>query len=129
MARAFATWIARHPDDGRFILNNGYDWSYFRVEDAPFQVVSLVFSGDGAASDAVDLELSDGTREPLQPERLYLGEQGALYATVKHGAFEARFSRGAQLSLAPLLREDDAGAIWLEFAGQRVRLPVSPRKA
>ena len=29
---------AGHPDDGRFIFNNGYDWSYFRVEDAPFFV-------------------------------------------------------------------------------------------
>src|SRR5205809_4885030 len=36
MARAFASWIDLHPDDGRFILNNGYDWSYFRVEDVPF---------------------------------------------------------------------------------------------
>ena len=35
MARAFASWVARHPDDGRYILSNGYDWSYFRVEDAP----------------------------------------------------------------------------------------------
>jgi len=33
---ALHTWIARHPDDGRFILTNGYDWTYFRVEDAPF---------------------------------------------------------------------------------------------
>ena len=32
LARALASWIARHPDDGRFILTNGYDWTYFTVE-------------------------------------------------------------------------------------------------
>ena len=32
MQRAFASWLARHPDDGRFILSNGYDWTYLTVE-------------------------------------------------------------------------------------------------
>ena len=27
LAEAFHTWIARHPDDGRYILTNGYDWT------------------------------------------------------------------------------------------------------
>src|SRR5262249_16688768 len=38
MSTAFASWIAIHPDDGRFILTNGYDWTYFTVKDAPFLV-------------------------------------------------------------------------------------------
>ena len=41
LADAMHTWIARHPDDGRYILSNGYDWSYFTVEDAPFVVRSV----------------------------------------------------------------------------------------
>ena len=43
MATAFASWITTHPDDGRFILTNGYDWTYFTVKDAPF-FVKRVFS-------------------------------------------------------------------------------------
>ncbi|HET9932942.1 MAG TPA: hypothetical protein VFQ35_19695 [Polyangiaceae bacterium] len=129
MARAFSSWIARHPDDGRFILNNGYDWSYFRVEDAPFQVISLILPDDSRASGCLQVELSDGTLEDLGPESLEIGPNGAVYAAVKGGAFQARFSRAAQLALAPLLAEDGDGALALDFAGQRVRLPISSRKA
>lgn len=129
MAKAFSSWIARHPDDGRFILSNGYDWTYFRVEGAPFQVVSLTLEGDPERTDRVCLELSDGTSEQLEPERLRLGDEGALYTSVKDGGFDARFSRSAQLALAPLLREDETGAICLEFAGKRVVLAVALRKA
>jgi len=124
MAKAFSSWIARHPDDGRFILNNGYDWSYFQVEDAPFQVVSLQFSGSGAS-----IELSDGSVEPFVGQSLRVGPRDALYVTVKGGAFEARFSRGAQLALLPWLVEEEKGGLSLDFGGQRVRLPVLSRKA
>src|SRR6516162_6749637 len=56
LAQAMHTWIGRHPDDGRFILSNGYDWSYFTVEDAPFFVRALRLEGGQAI-----LALSDGT--------------------------------------------------------------------
>ncbi len=99
------SWIGRHPDDGRYVLNNGYDWSYFTVEDAPFQVRSL-----RQEPRRVILGLSDGTEEPWHPEATRVGEDGAIYASVKAqakgGPFEARFSRHAQTSLAPLLVED-----------------------
>src|SRR3954468_16729478 len=36
LERALRGWIARHPDDGRLILTNGYDWCYFRAEGAPY---------------------------------------------------------------------------------------------
>jgi uncharacterized protein len=124
MARAFSSWIQRHPDDGRFILSNGYDWSYFRVEDAPFQVNSLRFSSDTAS-----IELSDGSIEPFAAETVRVGPDDALYVAVKGGAFEARFSRSAQLGLAPFLVDGPDGAISLDFGGQQVRLPVSSRKA
>ena len=71
MARAFASWIGRHPDDGRFILNNGYDWSYFQVEDVPFFVLGV---REGASG--LELALSDGSQSPLDPASLALGAQG-----------------------------------------------------
>lgn len=121
MARAFSTWIDRHPDDGRFILNNGYDWTYFEVKDAPFLVVAIHGAQGGASR--VELELSDATREPLRPELLELGENDALYQPVKGGRFLSRFSRPAQLSLAPLLGQAQNGAIFLELGGRRFDLP------
>ena len=41
MAKAFAKWVRRHPDDGRWILSNGYDWCYFTVEDTGYFVLGL----------------------------------------------------------------------------------------
>jgi hypothetical protein len=35
MSTAFASWIAIHPDDGRFVLTNGYDRTYFTVKTPP----------------------------------------------------------------------------------------------
>lgn len=124
MARAFASWIDRHPDDGRFILNNGYDWTYVRVEDAPFAVV-LLHGIDAGGSAGVELELSDGSREPLEPERITVGADGSLVSTVKGGRFRARFRRTAQLGLAPFLAEDENGRTLLLIGGRAHPLSVA----
>lgn len=118
LARAMHSWIARHPDDGRFILTNGYDWTYFRVDDAPFTVRSL-----RVLPDAVMLSLSDETEEALVPETLRIGHDDALYVKVKGGAFEARFSRHAQTALAPALAEGSDGKLELRIAGRAYPLP------
>ncbi len=105
LALAMHTWIRRHPDDSRYILSNGYDWTYFTVDDAPFTVQRL--REDGAQ---LVLCLSDATEEGWVPEETRTGEGGALYTRVKRaltpdgGApFEAKFSRHAQAALAPYL--------------------------
>ncbi len=102
LVAALRSWIARHPDDGRYILTNGYDWTYFTVDDAPYFVEAL-----RAEPARVVLRLYDGTEEPWQPEATRIGGNGALYALVKRdargGPFEAKFSRHAQTSLEPLL--------------------------
>ncbi len=105
MARAFARWIRLHPDDGRFILSNGYDWTYFTVEDVPFFVRTLRIV-DGRAL----LTTNDGEEEPLDVASLREGRGGALYCRV-HGQYEARFSAEAQTWLAPLLELDEEGRV------------------
>jgi hypothetical protein len=113
MVRAFASWIARHPDDGRYILTNGYDWTYFTVEDVPF-FVERIEDRDGCPW----LALSDGSDEPLDPEALFLPSDDRLYSRVKGGAFDARFGRQAQLALAPWLEERENGELALVIAGK-----------
>ncbi len=113
-ARAFASWIGLHPDDGRFILSNGYDWTYFRVEDVPFFVLGLREEGGQLL-----LGLFDGSESLLAPETLTLGARGALYTTVKGGKFRARFRQAAQTALAPWLSSDENGLLFLEIAGAR----------
>ncbi len=113
LAAAMHSWISRHPDDGRFILTNGYDWTYFTVGDAPYVVRSIAVTDDD-----VVLLLSDGTEETWAPETTRVAAGGALYTKVKRGKevgvpgskmvpaeFEAKFSRHAQLALAPYLRD------------------------
>ena len=106
LATAMHSWITRHPDDGRFILSNGYDWTYFTVEDAPFVVRSVRADGEKLV-----LALSDATEEAWDPTATRVGEGGALYTEVKRaakgGPYEAKFSRFAQTALAPFLTEVD----------------------
>lgn len=110
LERALRSWIARHPDDDRLILTNGYDWCYFRVDDAPFFVTALRVETDGA----VTLTLFDDTTERLDPATLSVGDDGVVYARVKAGRFEARFSRHAQTQLADILVEGDPPTVNVE---------------
>lgn len=100
LAVALASWIRRHPDDGRLILSNGYDWCYFTARDTPFFVDALRV--DEAATSAT-LVLFDGSEEPLDLDGLALDDDGVVVARVRGGAFEAKLSRHAQTQLAPLL--------------------------
>ena len=124
MRKAFASWLRRHPDDGRPILSNGYDWTYFTVEDTPYFVEQLVPAGK-ADTEPV-LVLSDGSSEALRLSNLRVDQQGLVYCWVKNGDHEARFTRLAQLSLATLVveqpgSEGDLNPV-LELRGQRVAL-------
>ena len=118
MARAFASWIRRHPDDGRFVLSNDYDWTYFEVEDAPFFVVSVALPN-------AELELSDGSTERLDPRQLWIGPRERVYTRVKHGQFVAAFTRHAQLALAELLVAGPKGEPAFELAGELI--PIARR--
>lgn len=113
MARAFASWVCRHPDDGRYILSNGYDWSYLTVEDAPFFVSAVRVDGERP-----ELVLASGESEPLDPAGLVVGRDDALYVRVKHGAFTAKLTPAAQLELAPLLVDLPDGRVGIRVGDQ-----------
>lgn len=114
LQQALHTWIGRHPDDGRFILTNGYDWTYFTVDDVPFYV-RAIREQDGEAI----LVLSDGTEEPLDPKTVTMGERGDLYLEIAHpsadkakaGPFRAKLTRHAQTQLEPFLSQNDGKAV------------------
>jgi hypothetical protein len=114
LQQALHTWIGRHPDDGRYILTNGYDWTYFTVDDVPF-FVRAIREVDG---DAV-LVLSDETEEPLDPKTVTTGERGELYLEIQHpsadkakaGPFRAKLTRHAQTQLGPFLDQRDERVI------------------
>lgn len=117
LEEALHSWIARHPDDGRYILTNGYDWTYFQVDDVPYMVRSV-----RVAEGLIDLVLSDGSVEPLDPSSLRVGKGEALYVKVKSGSFDAKFSRHAQAELGEALVFDDEGFICVELGGGKHRI-------
>ena len=127
LAAALHGWISRHPDDGRYILTNGYDWTYFTVDDAPFFVRAL-----RVEPARVVLALSDGTEEPWDPSTTRIGPDGALYARVKRsapgGPYEAKFTPHAQASLEPLVVEPEGGeGVAIMIGGRSVRVGASGR--
>jgi hypothetical protein len=116
MRRAFASWLARHPDDGRPILNNGYDWTYLTVEGAT-RFVQGVLSVAGRPQ----LSLLDGTELALDPARLSVDADGQLWLSLPEGE-PARFTAAAQLGLGPWLVERD-GQVGVQIDGQFSPIP------
>lgn len=121
MRQAFASWIGRHPEDGRFVLCNGYDWSYFHVEDAPYFV-----RGVRSVGATLSLSLSDQTEEELAPQTLRSGARGALYCRVKLGSFDAKFTPSAQAALVPYVVESAAGDPLLRLGEREYSIPARP---
>jgi uncharacterized protein len=118
LAHAMHTWISRHPDDGRYILTNGYDWTYFIVDDVPYFVTAIREENGDAR-----LLLSDGSEEILDPASLRPGERGDVYLTVKRdakgGPFDAKLTRHAQTQLEPFLEPDGEGVAVVTRAGKK----------
>ena len=115
MQKAFASWLTRHPDDGRYILSNGYDWTYLTVE-GPGRFVA------GVRSRPPGLVLLDGRELPLDPTALSTDREGRVWVSLPEGE-RACFTAGAQLGLEPWLSERE-GELGLEIDGRFV--PIEP---
>ena len=111
MHKAFASWLARHPDDGRDILSNGYDWTYLTVE-GPRYFVQAVQRGEGGPK----LVMLDGQERRLEPQNLTCDAEGKLWFSLPGGE-KACFTPAAQVQLEPWLRERD-GIVGLEIEGR-----------
>lgn len=98
--RAFFRWVRLHPDDGRTILSNGYDWTYFVALATPLFVERLALR-DGE----LVLRLVDGVERPFVPEEASLDEAGVVRVALPDRGFSARFLPDAQRDLLPILEE------------------------
>ena len=105
LAAAMHTWLSYHPDDGRVILENGFDWCYIKVEDTA-HFVKAIHEVSGAPS----IELLSGHTEALRASTVSVDEDGVVLVQVlPRGAKTpqpARFLREAQLGLAPWLIDE-----------------------
>jgi hypothetical protein len=119
LAAALHRWIRRHPDNGRYILSNGYDWTYLAVDDAPYFVQRL-----RTEPERIVLTLSDETEELFDPAATRIGRDDAIYVQVKRaapdGPYEAKFTPHAQGSFGALLVDADVPSV--RIGGNVVRI-------
>src|SRR5262249_38727988 len=103
-------------DDGRYCLRNDINWAYVAVEGPALFVRATRVDDAGN----LQLTLSDDRSEPLRPETLRQGPDGALYCDARDGRFVARFDRFAMQQLESVLREDGEG-VYLALGDRRIR--------
>jgi len=117
-------WRSLEPaPGGRWIVRIGRESAYVSVGDAPYAVRGVV-AGDG---EGPSLLLSDGSREPLDPATLRIGEDGVLRCSVKGGR-PARFCRAAHVALGMALEEDPPGSGTFVLPSGGRRWPVVPSR-
>jgi len=102
--------------DGRGRLELGEDKVDVEIEDTPWVVTGC----DGTPDAGFAVTLNDGTREPLDPATLRVGDANVLYCRVKRGAHEARFLRPAYYELLRHAEPGPAGEPVLAVPGHRV---------
>ena len=108
LARGMMSWLTRHPGDGRWVLENGWDWCYLAVDDVPWVAGSARVVGDDLV-----VSLADGSEEPIAA--LVVDADGVLRGAVKAaargGPHPCKLSRTAQLSLIDHLVEGPDGVV------------------
>lgn len=90
------------------------------VDDTPFVIVRAAI---GADVGAIEVHLSDGSREPLDAGTLVLDPRGIPYCRVKGGVFRARLSISAWLQLAERIEVDPGSGVPALVLGDR-RIPL-----
>jgi hypothetical protein len=134
LARAMGSWMNRHPHDGRYVLDNGWDWCWLTVDDAPFVVRAVRI--EPGPTPAMIVSLNDGTDASIDPadgEALWIDDAGGLRCLVhpekRGGAMEARFDRHALASLGDRLVElEDGRDGSLGLAVGATPIPLRPRR-
>jgi hypothetical protein len=93
--------------EGRYLIEYGEETTYLDVEDTAFVIKSIHKScASGNSEECIEMLLSDGTVELLQPETLYIGADNVLYCSIKGKQFDARFLRPSYYQLAELIEHE-----------------------
>jgi hypothetical protein len=98
----------RRDSVGNYYIETESEQCPIRVDDVPYVVrtISLASSGTNGEPIVVQMDLSDGSSETLEPETLTIGNRNIIYCDVKKGRHEARFSRQAYYQLAEHIEQD-----------------------
>jgi hypothetical protein len=125
LRRALFRWLDRlPPPDGRYVLRlDERRFAYLEdVADTPLVARAARVDGGGG----VQLALSDGSEEPLDPTTLTVDAAGVLRAWVRGGRLEARLASSAAAVVADAITEA-GGRPRLRLAGRSYE--ILPRSA
>ena len=94
--------------EDRYVINMNGESCYVELEDTAFVVCSVSYQEvTGAQAARFILLLSDGNKEELQPDTLFVGQADVLYCRIKEDVFPARFKRTAYYQLAQYIEEEN----------------------
>ena len=116
LAAQFLRSVEWSEADGAFLVRLRHFRGWLDVEDTPWFVVSY----DEASG---EIELTDGTREVLEPRTLRMDADDVLRCAVKGGRWDARFTHRGQAHLLDALEPGDDG-LRLRIAGRHERLDL-----
>jgi hypothetical protein len=103
---------------------------YLEVEDTPLVITGVLHTAEREGDKPEQLLLAIKhleTRESLDPESLWIGEQNVLYCRVMEGEIPARFLRPAYYQLAEFIQEDkEQNRFYLSLGGKRFYIGINP---
>lgn len=109
--------------DGEYVLHYG-DYTYpIKVEDTPYFVTGVNFTGFGDF-ERIFLNLSSGETEELNCNTLYYKSNNILYCRVKNGTMPAKFKRSPSFNILERLEEGVEGKFYLRLCGQIIDLII-----
>lgn len=111
--------------EGRFYIRCEGEIHPVRVEDAPLWVkyVHIKRNPDGEI-ESIEMELTDGRRELLRPETLWIEGEAGLYCLASRKNLKARFGKVAYYELAnDLIWQEDLKAYTISVGGQVFTIP------
>ena len=119
--KAFDSWVQRAPD-GRYCLKNSIHWVYVELEGPPVFVRRARVLESG-----IELSLSNGTREHLNPDCLRQSVEGELYCDVNDDELPALFDSNAMADMIDIIDSDEKG-FFILVGETRVYPPVTEKE-
>jgi hypothetical protein len=114
--------------EGRYYIRCEGEVHPVDVEDAPLWIKYVYISKNAEGEiEAIDIELTDGRKETLRPETLWLEAESSLYCLATRKNLKARFGKIAYYEIANHISWDEsAQCYYITIKGQA--FPISNKE-
>jgi len=110
--------------EGRYYIRCEGEIHPVDVEDAPLWIKYVYISKNAEGGiESIDIELTDGRKEPLKPETLWLEAESSLYCLATRKNLKARFGKIAYYEIANNISWDEsAECYYITIKGQNFHI-------